>query len=108
MAAAGQEHLESTCLACGQETRTIGDRCEACGEVKDLSRLPEPVRSWPATLSRQLGTVGVWLAMLVPGIAALVAGLVTGTTALLMVALVLLLAPLVWQLFAADWGDGAG
>ena len=106
---APDEALESTCLACGQETRTIDDRCEACGEVKDLSRLPVPQRSWPATLSRNLGTVAVWLAMLTPGIVVLVLALaVVDSVALVMLAVVLLLAPLVVQLFAADWGDGTG
>lgn len=106
MAAAQEQHFESTCLSCGRETRTIDDRCEACGEVKDLSRLPEPQRSWPATLSRQLGTVGVWLAMFTPGLVALVLALaVVGSAALALLAVVLLLVPLVLQLFGADWGD---
>jgi hypothetical protein len=98
---------ESTCLSCGAETPTIDDRCGACGAVKDPSRLPTPTRSWPRTLSSHLGTVLVWLAMFTPGLIVLVIALSVGSDVLVLVAVVLLLAPLVVQLFGADWGDRA-
>lgn len=108
MARSEPEVLESTCLSCGRETRTIDERCEACGEVKDLSRLPAPTRSWPATLSSHVGTAAVWLAMLTPGLVVLVLAVaVVGSAALAVLGVLLLLAPLVVQLFAADWGDDA-
>ena len=99
---------ESTCLSCGAETPTIDDRCGACGAVKDPSRLPAPTRSWPKTLSSHLGTVLVWLAMFTPGLVALaIAVAVGGPAVLVLVAVVLLVAPLAVQLFGADWGDRA-
>jgi hypothetical protein len=99
---------ESTCLSCGAETPTIDDRCGACGAVKDPSRLPTPTRSWPRTLSSHLPTALVWLAMLTPGLIVLVLAIVVvGSDALFLAAIVLLLAPLVVQLFGADWGDRA-
>jgi hypothetical protein len=99
---------ESTCLSCGAETPTIDDRCGACGAVKDPSRLPTPTRSWPKTLSSHLATVLVWLAMFTPGLAVLVLAVaVVGSDALFLAAVVLLIAPLVVQLFGADWGDRA-
>jgi hypothetical protein len=98
---------ESTCLSCGAETPTIGDRCGACGAVKDPSRLPTPTRSWPKTLSSHLTTALVWLAMFTPGLTVLAIAIAVGTSALFLVAVLLLLAPLVVQLFGADWGDRA-
>jgi hypothetical protein len=97
---------ESTCQSCGRETPTVDERCTACGAVKDPSRLPTPTRSWPQTISSQLGAGLVWLAMFLPGITVLVLGLaVVGSGVLVLLAVLLLLAPLAFQLFAADWGD---
>ena len=99
---------ESTCLSCGAETPTIDDRCGACGAVKDPSTLPTPTRSWPQTLSSHLLTALVWLAMFTPGLITLVLAVaVVESDALVLVAILLLVAPLVVQLFAADWGDRA-
>jgi hypothetical protein len=85
----------------------VGDRCGACGAVKDPSRLPTPTRSWPKTLSSHLATALVWLAMFTPGLIALGVAISAGGSGLFFLAVVLLLAPLVVQLFGADWGDRA-
>ena len=49
----------------------------------------------------------MWLAMFAPGLIALGVALSAGGSALFLLAVVLLLAPLVVQLFGADWGDRA-